>query len=187
MNVCWVTTHDFKPTSLLTADTLKEAGPVWGPYSVWSQIWHDNVVTDDFDVARQLLRNNFNRQCNLWMNDNFYIKLNRPEGVDTFNWNVSVEIENTEELICLQMAATRYDIILCVGWDLHSTAGYQPNTLEKHLRQNYLNYVTAVVKEADCQFVFIDPRGADVHLGLTQHDNFSIDTAENALELLKQL
>lgn len=187
MNVCWALTKDFKPSDLLTADTLKEAGPVWGPYSVWSQVWHDNVITDDFDVARQLLRNNFNRHCNLWMNDNFYTKLNRPTGINTFEWQVSVDIENTEELVGMQLASTRYDIILAVGWDLHSTAGYEPNTLEKHLRQNYLNYLTAIVKSAECQFVFIDPRGADVHPGLTQQDNFSVDTAENALELLKQL
>lgn len=187
MNVCWVLSSQFKPTDLLTADTLKDAGPIWGPYSQWSQVWHDNVVTDDFDVARQLLRNNFNSQCNLWINDDFYIKLSRPERVNTYDWQVSVEIPNKEEVIGLQMAATRYDIILAVGFDLHSTAKYQPKTIEKHLRQNYLNYVTAIVKQAESQFVFIDPLGDDVHPGLTEQENFSVDTAENALELLKQL
>ena len=187
MNVCWVATHDFNPTELLTADRLKETGPVWGPYSAWSRLWQDNVVTDDFDVTRQLLRNKFERNCNLWMNDEYYIKLERPEAVNTFEWKVSAEIENTEELICLQMAATRYDIILCVGWDLHSLNGYQTNSIEKHLRQNYLNYITAVVKQADSQFVFVDPRGHDIHPALPEQDNFSTDTAENTLELLKQL
>jgi hypothetical protein len=187
MNVSWVATHNFNATDLLTADTLKESGPVWAPYNVWAQLWHDNVVSNDFNIARQLLRNKFNRNCNLWINDDFYVKLERPEGINTFEWQVSAEIENTEELICLQMAATRYDIIICVGWDLHSTAGYQPNTLEKHLRTNYLNYITAVVKQADAQFVFVDPKGTDIHPGLTAQDNFSTDTATNTLELLKQL
>lgn len=186
MDICWVATHNFNPTDI-TVDQLKESGPIWAPYSVWGQLWHDNVITDDFDVARQLLRNKFERNCNLWMNDDFYIKLERPQGINTFEWKVSAEIEHTEELVCLQMAATRYDIILCLGWDLHSTAGYEPNTLEKHLRTNYLNYITAIVKSSESQFVFVNPQGADIHPGLTQLDNFSTDTAENTLELLKQL
>ena len=60
--------------------------------------------------------------------------------------------------------------------------------MEKHLRQNYVNYLTAIVKMAeDTQFVFIDPAGEDIHTGLTMKENFSTDTAENALELLKSL
>ena len=187
MEVCWVLTDKFEPTDTLTADVLKEAGPVWGPYSVWGKVWHDNVVTDDFNTARQLLRNNFNQHCNLWMNDDFYVKLERPPGLNTFDWQVTVDINNREELVGMQLASTRYKIILAVGWDLHSTARYEPKTLEKHLRANYLNYLTAIVKSTECQFVFVDPVGGDVHPGLTEQDNFSIDTAENTLELLKKL
>lgn len=186
MNVCWVATHNFNPTELLTPDRLKETGPVWGPYSIWSKLWQDNVITDDFDVARQLLRNNFNQNCNLWFNDNFYVKLGRPININVFNWNVSVEVPNREDVLSLQLASNRYDIILCLGWDLHSLAGYDAG-IEKHLRQNYLNYITAIVKQAKSQFVFVDPQGIDIHPGLTQQENFSTDTAENTLELLKQL
>ena len=187
MEICWALTKTFEPTETLTPDVLKQAGPLWGPYEIWPKVWNDNVVTNDFDVARQLLSNQFDQHCNLWSNDDFYVKLQRPQGLNTYTWSVSAEIENKEELLGLQLASTRYDIILCAGWDLHTTAIYKPSTIEKHLRQNYLNYLTAVVKAAPCQFVFVDPQGDDVHPGLTDLDNFSIDTAKNTLELLKQL
>ena len=87
----------------------------------------------------------------------------------------------------MQLASSRYDIILCVGWDIHSTAEYKPNTIEKHMRQNYLNYLTAIVKQSETQFVFIDLKGNNQHPGLTEQDNFSMDTLENTLELLKTL
>ena len=48
--------------------------------------------------------------------------------------------------------------------------------------------MTAIVKMAEeTHFLFIDPQGQDIHAGLTMKENFSTDTAENALELLKSL
>ena len=186
MNVAWVLPEGFVPSEELTADKIKEIAPVWASYEVWPRVWHDNVITNDFDTSRNLLAHGFDKQCNLWINDEYYVKLDRPD-VNAFTWSVSVEMLQKEELLSLQLASTRYDIILCVGWDLHSTAEYKPNTIEKHLRQNYLNYVTAIIKQAEAQFVFVDTVSQDIHPGLTEQDNFSTDTLANTLELLKQL
>ena len=187
MEIAWALPQGYTPTEELTADKLKEIAPIWAPYEVWPRVWHDNVITNDFDVARNLMSHGFDKQCNLWINDDFYVGLNRPDSVNTYTWSDSVEIENKEELLALQLASSRYDIILCVGWDIHSTAEYKPNTIEKHMRQNYLNYLTAIVKQSETQFVFIDLKGNNQHPGLTEQDNFSMDTLENTLELLKTL
>lgn len=187
MNICWVLPENFTPTETLSVEKLKEHGPIWGPYSIWSRVWQDNVVSNDINIVRQLLSHNIQKSCNLWVNDDFYIKLNRPDDINTFQWAVSAEINSKEELIGLQLASTRYDIILCPFWDLHSINSYEPNTVERHLRQNYLNYITAIVKNTNTQFVFIAPQGNDIHPGLTVQDNFSTDSVENTLELLKQL
>ena len=188
MEIAWVLSSTYKNEGILTADVMKEHGPIWAPYSVWGQAGQDNVITDEFNVARQLMNTNFHTSCNLWFNDDFWVKLGRPTDISTYDWKVSVEIPNKEEIIALQMASTRYDIICAVGFDLHGVDAYKPKSMEKHLRQNYVNYMTAIVKMADeTQFVFIDPAGEDVHAGLTMKENFSTDTAENALELLKSL
>ena len=187
MEVAWALPQGYTPSEGLSADSMKEIAPIWAPYDVWHQVWHDNVVSNDYNVVKNLLAHGFEKQCNLWTNDDFYVKLDRPDTVNTYTWSVSVEIERKEELLALQLASTRYDIILCVGWDLHSTQGYEAGTIEKHLRQNYLNYLTAIVKQSETQIVFIDPEGEDQHPGLDEQDNFSVDTLENTLELLKTL
>ena len=188
MEIAWCLSESYNNESTLTADVMKQHGPIWAPYSVWSQVSQDNVITDDFNTARQLVSTDFHQTCNLWFNDKFWVKLNRPTDVSTYDWNVSVEIPNKEEIITLQMASTRYDIICAVGFDLHGVDQYKPKSMEKHLRQNYVNYLTAIVKMAeDTQFVFIDPQGADIHAGLTMKENFSTDTAESALTLLESL
>ena len=188
MEIAWCLSYAYKNEGVLTAEVMKEHGPIWAPYSVWGQAEHDNVITNNFNVARQLMNTNFHQSCNLWFNDDFWVKLGRPTDVSTFDWKVSVEVPNKEEIIALQMASTRYDIICAVGFDLHGVETYKPNTMDKHLRQNYVNYMTAIVKMAeDTQFVFIDPAGEDIHEGLSMKENFSTDTAENALELLKSL
>ena len=65
MEIAWCLSSQYRNEGVLTAEVMKEYGPLWAPYSVWGQAGQDNVITDEFNVARQLLSTNFHESCKI--------------------------------------------------------------------------------------------------------------------------
>jgi len=188
MSICWVICEHFVANKgVLSLPIMRDIGPLWGSLRTWRDHATDNCVSNDFEQSSRALQRPMVGKCNLWFNEKHFVRLGRPDGIRTFPWNITVEVEHSEDLVALEIASNSksYDIILPIGFDLISTEHMIPNTIEKHLRQNYLNHLTNIIEtNAHIQYVFIDSETKNIHPQLLGLDNFSIDTAESVIGLL---
>jgi hypothetical protein len=108
-----------------------------------------------------------------------------------FNFKSFLELDHSEDIIILDLAANKYDLVLAIGYNLSLTplqsnnAGDKTNPeirIAKHKNQNYLQLIVKTIKKyPNAQFVFID---VDKELD-TALPNCTYDSIDNVLLLLK--
>ena len=166
MNIGWAVAHNFKSTDTLSIDEIKNIGPTWGGVSTWKDCQTDNVVSNDFEESWQLLNRKFNLDCNFWINQQFYGRLESPGDINIFNFESFLELDHSEDIIILDLAANKYDLVLAIGYNLSLTPLQSNNSddktdprirIAKHKNQNYLQLIVKTIKKyPNAQFVFID-------------------------------
>lgn len=184
MNINWVLADDLALAPGIDLDRLKTAGSFWGSWRTWRAYATDNVVCHDRVKAQELIRRNFQGECNLYIPNSSYTLFGRPQGVRVYEGDfMGHEVDRQDELVAMNLAATTCDIVLLLGFDWSEKEPLETKTEELRLR-NYRGLVERAIKgQPAVQWVVIDHPG-ELRPELANLDNISQDTLDNVLTFL---
>lgn len=162
---------------------MRDLGVVWGPWKSWRLCQTDNVIVNEFEDAQTLLTRKFNDVCNFWTNEDNFAKLGRPDKVNLYRQLINPDLILKDDILALALAASRYKIVLVVGYDL-STLASSASQLDKHNKKKWIAEIKKIIKtNSNTQFVFVDlPKSA--MQDFSNLENFTNDTYDNILKLL---
>jgi hypothetical protein len=183
MNISWILANGLIPDPELDLNKLKEIGPFWGGWQTWRSCGTDNVICNDFDRAQSLLVRKFNEDCNFYIPNTIYQKLDHPTAVKLYDGTTELDLENKEEIIAMHLAGSQSDIVLLLGFDWQLKPKI-PDRLQEHRAQNYRTLIKQAIAENDqVQWVLID-HPLELMFELKNLPNITQDTLANALKLL---
>ena len=130
-----------------------------------------------------MLKRKMNEMCNLYIPESAYVELERPRAVRMYGGQFTFEVDNRDELIALQLAASQSDIVLLLGFDWTKKRA-STDRLIKHKTNNYRKFVVdAVRNNPNVQWVLVD-HPAKIMPELAKFENLMQDTLENVIELM---
>lgn len=183
MNVSWVFADSLVLDPLIDLQKIKEIGSSWGSWKTWRGCQTDNVICHDLTKAQELIRRNFHKNCNFYIPNNFFVTLDRPDGVKLYEGNFNDDTDQPDEIIGMHFAASVSDIVLLLGFDLTEKAK-NPDKLKEHQAHVYRTLVKHAIEDnPTVQWVLVD-HPDDVMKLLSKLDNLVKDSMETALSLL---
>lgn len=183
MRINWVLANSFVLPPNTDVNRLKDIGSFWGSWRTWRSCSTDNVICNEPGEARDLLKRKMNEMCNLYIPESAYVELERPRAVRMYGGQFTFEVDNRDELIALQLAASQSDIVLLLGFDWTKKRA-STDRLIKHKTNNYRKFVVdAVRNNPDVQWVLVD-HPAKIMPELAKFENLMQDTLENVIELM---
>jgi hypothetical protein len=180
MNVSWVLADTFVLDPVLDIKEIKEIGPLWGSWKTWRACQTDNVICHDLIKAGELLKRNFQTNCNFYIPNANWVKLDRPENVHLYEGSFVDEFQ-PEEIIGMHLASQQSDIVLLLGFDL-TEKERNPNKLLEHQAQAYRALVINAIENSDAQWVLVDHSGS-IMKKMLHLPNLTTDTMVNCLGL----
>jgi len=185
MNIQWVISDNFIPNSQTNIQRMKDCGAFWGSFKTWRQFGTDNVVCHDMSSAEDLIKRAVHAACNLYISNSTFDLLNRPKGVKLYEGNfMNHDVDNQDELIAMNLAASICDVILLMGFDL----GEKPKNSDKFQQvkdRNYQGLICHAIKSTPhVQWILID-HPSEVNSELVKLPNLDRDSLDNVFELLK--
>lgn len=183
MNVTWVLANNTILDPTVDLDQLRQFGTFWGGWPTWRAYATDNVICHDLTKARELIDRKFHERCNLYVPNSAYVMLDRPAGIKLYEGEIPLEVDNQDELVALNLAATVSDVVLMLGFDW-PVQDKNTDRLLEHRAHNYRGIVNRLIQErSTTQWIMIDPINS-VRPELTKFTNFGIDNLPNVLKLL---
>ena len=183
MNISWVLANaaEIDPTQSINA--LKRVGPIWGSWRTWRAYQTDNVICHDQAKAAELIKRNFQTQCNFHLPNSVYVALERPTGVRVYAGEFVHDVIRQEEIVAVHLAATTSDIVLLLGWDL-SRLQPNPDKLLANQQQHHRNLLIQAIKDYNqIQWVIVDHAG-DLDPNIAKLENVVTDTMQTVLTLV---
>ena len=182
MNISWVLADAVVIDPTQSIDALKRIGAFWGSWRTWRAYQTDNVICHDQAKASELIKRNFQTQCNFYIPNSVHSGLERPAGVRLYAGEFVHDVIHQEEIVALHLAATTNDIILLLGWDLTElTPG--PDRLATNQAQHHRNLLFQALKDYNqIQWVIVDHTGK-LAPNLANLDNVVTDTLQTVLTL----
>lgn len=181
MNISWVLSDNFILDPIFDIKEIKEIGPLWGSWKTWRGCQTDNVICHELVKAGDLLKRNFQTNCNFYIPNDNWITLDRPEGVQLYEGKFLDEFQ-PEEIVAMHLAASQSDIILLLGFDLTEKIK-NPNRLLEHRAHVYRTLVKHCIEgNTEVQWVLVDHPG-DIMKYMSKIPNLVKDTMESALSL----
>jgi hypothetical protein len=182
MNISWVLA-DLTPADP-TVDTaeLKRLGAFWGSWRTWRAWQTDNVICNDQNKAAELIKRNFQNNCNFYIPNAVYTSLDRPNGVRLYEGAFVHDVDRQEEIVAIHLAANTNDIVLLFGFDLTELIP-NPDRLLAHRAHHHRNHIRQAIKDFDqVQWVVVDHIDKlDPNLG--NLDNVTTDSLQSVLSL----
>jgi hypothetical protein len=111
------------------------------------------VICWDPQQATQLVAQGYSAICNLFIHQNIYDELDKPEGVREYGGEFVHAVDSHDDVVGMHLVASAADVILMVGFDFT-----KPNADQFYFTTNYSAYFPPHVK------TFISP--PTVQLGL---------------------
>lgn len=183
MNISWVLADSAVPDPALDPADLKHIGALWGSWRTWRAWQTDNVVCHDMAKTAELLKRNFQVNCNFYVSNSVYINQGRPAGVKIYAGEFVNDVDRQEEIVALHLAASINDIVLLLGFDFSEPVKIQDRLLE-HRAHHYRSLVKKVIEDnTQTQWVLVDHPGT-VMSNWHMLDNMTCDTLSNVLTLL---
>jgi hypothetical protein len=180
MNISWVLADNVILDPTQDIDALKQIGAFWGSWRTWRAYQTDNVICHDITKASELIRRNFQSQCNFYIPNSVHTSLDRPAGVRLYAGEFVHDVIRQEEIVAVHLAATTSDIVLLLGWDL-SELTPNPDRLVATQEQHHRNLLRQALKDYDqIQWVLVD-HPESVMPELLDLPNLSADTMESVL------
>jgi hypothetical protein len=156
MNISWVLSDSaaLDPTQDL-AD-LKRIGAFWGSWRTWRACQTDNVICHDMHKAAELLKRNFQTNCNFYIPNEIYAGLDRPADVKLYEGTFVHDVDRQEEIVALHLAASTSDIVLLLGFDLTELQP-DPDRLKSYRAHHHRNLFRQALKDYEqVQWVIVD-------------------------------
>ena len=183
MNISWVLADSASADPTIDIAEFKQLGVFWGSWHTWRAWQTDNVICHDQSKSAELIKRNFQNNCNFYIPNSVYISLDRPDNVKLYEGAFVHDVNHREEIVALHLAATQADIILLLGFDFTEPAKLEDRLLE-HQAQYYRLLAKQVIKDNDQkQWVLIDHPG-EIMQNWNALDNLTCDTLSNALTIL---
>lgn len=182
MNISWVLADSTPADPAVEVAELKRLGAFWGGWRTWRAWQTDNVICHDQSKAAELIKRNFQLNCNFYMPNSVYTSLDRPDGVRLYEGAFVHDVDRQEEIVAIHLAATTSDIVLLYGFDLTELES-NPDRLLAHKAHHHRNHIRQAVKDFDqVQWVVVDHKG-DLDPNLANLDNVVTDNLETVLAL----
>jgi len=183
MNVNWVLADDAVLDPDINLEKIKNIGSLWGSWRTWRAYQVDNVICNDFRKSQELVKRQFNQQCNFYISNENFKQLDNPEKVIIYEGQFVHDVDRQDEIVALHLAASQSDIVLLLGFDWHPRPKSK-DKLQEHRDANYRGLIKHVVQDnPDIQWVLVD-HGPDLMPDLANLENLTIDTLPNVIELL---
>ena len=182
MNISWVLADSVVIDPTQDVVDLKHLGPFWGSWRTWRAYQTDNVVCHDQTKAAELIKRDFQTQCNFYIPNAVYTSLHRPVGVKLYAGEFVHDVIRQEEIVTLHLAATTSDIVLLLGWDLTELLS-DSDKLRAHQALHHRNLLRQALKNYDqIQWVIVDHVG-ELASNIRNLDNVVTDTMAAVLAL----
>lgn len=182
MNISWVLADSATADPTVDIAELKRIGAFWGSWRTWRAFQTDNVICHDQKKADDLIKRNFQTNCNFYIPNSVYTSLDRPDGVRLYEGAFVHEVDHPEEIVAIHLAATTSDIVLLSGFDLTELTP-DPDRLGSYRAQHHRNHIRQAIKDfGQTQWVIVDHAG-ELDPNLVILDNISTDTLQAVLEL----
>jgi hypothetical protein len=182
MNVSWVLADTFILDPVVDITEIKEIGSLWGSWKTWRGCQTDNVICHDLPKAIELIKRNFQANCNFYIPSDSWTTLDRPDGVYVYEGKFLDEFQ-PEEIVAMHLAASQSDIILLLGFDLTEKTK-NPDRLLEHRAHVYRTLVKHCIENnPEVQWVLVDHSG-DIMKFMSKIPNLVKDSMDTALSLL---
>jgi len=182
MNISWVLADSAMADPAVDTVKLKRLGAFWGSWRTWRAWQTDNVICHDQFKANELIKRNFQNNCNFYIPNSVYTSLDRPNHVRLYEGAFVHDVDRQEEIVAIHLAATTSDIVLLYGFDLTELL---PNTdrLLSHRANHHRNHIRQAIKDYDqVQWVVVDHIG-DLDPNLANLPNIATDSLQAVLAL----
>lgn len=182
MNINWVLADSTPADPAVDVAELKRLGALWGGWRTWRAWQTDNVICHDQSKAAELIKRDFQNNCNFYMPNSVYISLDSPNGVRLYEGAFVHDVDRQEEIVAIHLAATTSDIVLLYGFDLTELEPTSDRLLA-HKAHHHRNHIRQAVKDfAQVQWVIVDHAG-DLDPNLANLPNVVTDNLETVLSL----
>lgn len=184
MNINWVLANDLFLDPSINVENLKNTGSFWGSWSTWRAYSTDNVICYELKKAQELIRRNFQANCNFYIPNSIYASLGRPQGVKLFEGSfMNHAAEKEDEIVALNLASTVSDIVLLLGFDL-SVKEPKLEKIEEVKAKNYLGLFAHTIKShPTVQYILVD-HSNNLIPELEILENISQDNLTNIIKIL---
>lgn len=183
MNISWVLADSTPADPTMDIDQLKQLGAFWGSWRTWRAWQTDNVICHDQTKANELVKRNFQNNCNFYIPNNVYTSLDKPNGVRLYEGEFVHDVNRQEEIVAMHLAATTNNIILLLGFDLTEL---EPTTdrLLAHKAHHHRNHIRQAIKDYNqVQWVIVDHAG-ELDPNLANLANVTTDSLQSVLALI---
>jgi hypothetical protein len=182
MNISWVLADLATADPAVDINGLKGLGAFWGSWRTWRAWQTDNVICHDQTKADDLIKRNFQNNCNFYISNSVYTSLDRPDGVQLYAGEFVHDVDRQEEIVAMHLAATTSDIVLLYGFDLTKLEP-NPDRLLAHKAHHHRNHIHQAIKDfAQVQWVIVDHAG-DLDPNIVNLPNISTDSLQAVLAL----
>jgi hypothetical protein len=182
MKISWVLSDSVVLDPTQDTTKLKNIGSFWGSWRTWRSCQTDNVICNDLDKGVELIKREFQKQCNMYIPNSVYQSLQRPSGVQLYEGEFKHDVDHQDEIIAMHLAASTSDIILLLGFDLTKKTP-DPDKLQEHRNRNYYGLIRqAIIDNNQVQWVLIDHPNP-VNPKLFTLENLTIDTLDNVVNM----
>lgn len=183
MRVHWVVAAGYAIDPGLDLEQLKSIGPIWGSWKTWRSCGTDNVICHDRTKARELLDRAFHAVCNLYLPRAHYEFLQRPLGVKLYEGDFQQEMDEIEDVIAMDLAASSADLVLLLGFDFDTIVKTE-DRMGNHRSTNRHGLIRSrISSHATVQWVAIDST-AKMDKSYRDLTNLTCDTMTSVLKLL---
>jgi hypothetical protein len=183
MNISWVLADSAVPDPALDPADLKHIGALWGSWRTWRAWQTDNVICHDMTKTAELLKRNFQVNCNFYIPSSVYTNRGRPPDVKLYEGKFVHDVDRQEEIVALHLAASINDIVLLLGFDFTEPVKIQDQLLE-HRAHHYRSLAKKVIQDnTQTQWVLVDHPGK-IMQNWHMLGNITCDTLSNVLTLL---
>jgi len=180
MNINWVLADltTFGPE--VDIGKLKHIGSFWGGWRTWRGCETDNVICDDMSKANDLLKRNFQNECNFYIPNSSYQSLNRPANVRLYGGEFIHDVDRRDEIVAMHLAAATSDIVLLVGFNF-SEPIVNTDKLSEVRARDYRGLIRQTITDnSHVQWVLVD-HPDPIMKELSSLENLSTDVMENVL------
>jgi hypothetical protein len=182
MNISWVLADSAIADPVVNIAELKRLGALWGSWRTWRAWQTDNVICYEQSKTAELIKRDFQNNCNFYIPNSVYTSLDRPDGVQLYAGEFVHDVDRQEEIVAIHLAATTSDIVLLLGFDLTKLKP-NPDRLLSHKAHHHRNLIRqAIMDYAHVQWVVVD-HPDPLEPNLTNLENISTDTLQAVLAL----